>query len=207
MATLIKLNKTQLRAEQSRLLELNKYLPVLQLKKERLQKEVSVAKELIEESLKRFEEEKAKIKAFTPLFKAKQAFELFRLIEIESVETSQDNIAGVEFPVLEKVHFKESSYSLFATPVWLDSASVLLQRVLIAKEEVYFAEEKKRCLEQELQEVSIRVNLFEKILIPRAQQNIRKIKIFLGDQQLGAIAQAKFAKMKIEAKEEMAKEG
>ncbi|EKE08245.1 MAG: V-type ATP synthase, subunit D [uncultured bacterium] len=59
------------------------------------------------------------------------------------------------------------------------------------------AEEKKRSLEKELREVSIRVNLFEKVLIPRAQENIKKIKIFLGDQQLSAVAQAKVAKKKI----------
>ncbi|HEY5259666.1 MAG TPA: V-type ATP synthase subunit D, partial [Rhabdochlamydiaceae bacterium] len=50
---------------------------------------------------------------------------------------------------------------------------------------------------KELRDVSIRVNLFEKILIPRAQGNIRKIKIFLGDQQLAAVCQAKVAKQKI----------
>jgi V/A-type H+-transporting ATPase subunit D len=41
------------------------------------------------------------------------------------------------------------------------------------------------------------VNLFEKILIPRAQQNIKKIKIFLGDQLLAAVCQAKVSKQKI----------
>jgi V/A-type H+-transporting ATPase subunit D len=48
--------------------------------------------------------------------------------------------------------------------------------------------------------VSIRVNLFEKVLIPRAQENIKKIRIFLGDQQLSAVAQAKVAKLKIKAR-------
>ena len=46
--------------------------------------------------------------------------------------------------------------------------------------------------------MSIRVNLFEKILIPRALRNIKKIKVFLGDQQLAAVSQAKVAKAKIE---------
>jgi V/A-type H+/Na+-transporting ATPase subunit D len=46
--------------------------------------------------------------------------------------------------------------------------------------------------------VSIRLNLFEKVLIPRAQKNIKKIKIFLGDQELAAVCQAKVAKRKIE---------
>ena len=59
------------------------------------------------------------------------------------------------------------------------------------------AHEKKKALEDEFREVSIRVNLFEKILIPRALRNIKKIKVFLGDQQLAAVSQAKVAKRKI----------
>ena len=62
------------------------------------------------------------------------------------------------------------------------------------RSKVMKAAEKKAALEKELREVSIRVNLFEKILIPRALSNIKKIKVFLGDQQLAAVSQAKVAK-------------
>ena len=61
-------------------------------------------------------------------------------------------------------------------------------------------EEKKRSLEKELRDVSIRVNLFEKVLIPRCREAVKKIKVFLGDQELAAVAQAKVAKQKIEEK-------
>jgi len=74
------------------------------------------------------------------------------------------------------------------------------------KVQVLIAEEKKQALEKELREVSIRVNLFEKILIPRAIDNIKKIKVFLGDQQLGAVSQAKVAKGKIITKKAALKE-
>lgn len=73
----------------------------------------------------------------------------------------------------------------------------LLRELATAKEKANIAEEKKRALEKELREVSIRVNLFEKVLIPRAMENIKKIRIFLGDQQLAGVAQAKVAKRKI----------
>ena len=69
--------------------------------------------------------------------------------------------------------------------------------MITARERVQVAKQKKQVLERELKEVSIRVNLFEKILIPRARGNIRKIKIFLNDQQLAAVSQAKIAKKKI----------
>jgi V/A-type H+-transporting ATPase subunit D len=63
---------------------------------------------------------------------------------------------------------------------------------------IEIAKEKKAALEKELREVSIRVNLFEKVLIPRALKNIKKIKVFLGDQELAAVSQGKVAKRKIE---------
>ena len=72
-----------------------------------------------------------------------------------------------------------------------------LQSLLVAQAKIEVVKEKKQILEKELREVSIRVNLFEKILIPRTKSNIKKIKVFLGDQELASVAQAKVAKAKI----------
>ncbi|MBU1147018.1 MAG: hypothetical protein KKD11_01570, partial [Candidatus Omnitrophica bacterium] len=49
-----------------------------------------------------------------------------------------------------------------------------------------------------------RVNLFEKIKIPACKENIRLIRIYLGDQQTNAVGRSKIAKKKIE---EMVLEG
>jgi V/A-type H+-transporting ATPase subunit D len=54
--------------------------------------------------------------------------------------------------------------------------------------------ERRIILEKELRDVTVKVNLFDKILIPRAEANIKKIKIALDDQQLAQIANAKKAK-------------
>ena len=43
---------------------------------------------------------------------------------------------------------------------------------------------------------SQRVNLFEKVKIPEAKENIRAINIFLGDQQTTGVARSKLAKGK-----------
>jgi V/A-type H+-transporting ATPase subunit D len=99
---------------------------------------------------------------------------------------------------LQQVVFREPEYFLFDTPVWTDRATEMLRDLVTAREKITIAKEKRRALEKELREVSIRVNLFEKILIPRSQTNIKKIKIFLGDQQLAAVAQAKVAKRKLQ---------
>jgi V/A-type H+-transporting ATPase subunit D len=117
--------------------------------------------------------------------------------EILHVKKTYENIAGVEIPIFQEVVFKEPDYFLFDTPVWTEKAMEKVRDFVTAKEKVKVAQEKKEALEKELREVSIRVNLFEKVLIPRALENIKKIRIFLGDLQLSAVAQAKVAKRKI----------
>jgi V/A-type H+-transporting ATPase subunit D len=97
---------------------------------------------------------------------------------------------------------------LFDTPLWYESALEAVKKLIVIREKEKIAQDKKKALEKELREVSIRVNLFEKIMIPRAQDNIKKIKIFLGDLQLAAVSQAKVAKKKIELRNnQLAAEG
>ena len=49
-------------------------------------------------------------------------------------------------------------------------------------------------LTQELTTTSQRVNLFEKVKIPECRENIRIIRIHLGDEQTAAVARGKLAK-------------
>jgi V/A-type H+-transporting ATPase subunit D len=60
-------------------------------------------------------------------------------------------------------------------------------------------------LQAELKKVSQRVNLFEKIIIPETQENIRRIRIALGDAMTAAVARAKIAKAKLELREQKRK--
>ena len=64
----------------------------------------------------------------------------------------------------------------------------------------------KDCLDlllAELKKVMQRVNLFEKIKIPETQDNIRRIRIAVGDQMTAGVARAKIAKAKLVLKELM----
>jgi len=194
---MIKFTKTELRSQQHKLGQLQKYLPTLQLKKMLLQVEVNQAEAEIEQLKALFRSVEKRISAYAALFSDKNAFDLYPSVKVVEVVLQHENIAGVDTPIFEKVVFQENPYLLFDTPVWLDSGIAGLKELIVVREKIRVAEEKKKALEKELREVSIRVNLFEKILIPRAQQNIKKIKIFLGDQQLSAVCQAKVSKAKI----------
>ena len=59
--------------------------------------------------------------------------------------------------------------------------------------------EQRRLISEELRTTSQRVNLFEKVKIPECNENIRVIKIFLGDEQTAAVARGKMAKKRTNA--------
>jgi len=193
----IKFTKSELRAQQLKLGQLSRYLPTLQLKKAMLQTEVNSAHQEVEALTAKYHAEKEGIALFQSLLSMDSASDVFESLHILEVKKTYESIAGVDIPHYQEVVFKEASYLLFDKPLWLDDAITLLRKLLCARERVFVAQEKQRLLEQELREVSIRVNLFEKIMIPRIQANIKKIKVFLSDQQLAAVCQAKVAKRKI----------
>ena len=199
----IKLTKNELRNQQTRLTQFQRYLPTLQLKKAMLQFEVTLSHMEIARLREEMNLVRHQVDDFSPFLNEKVDVDLIRYADVLHVKKNYENIAGVEIPIFGQVVFREAEYSLFDTPVWAERATEIVRDLVTAKEKISVAEEKKRSLEKELREVSIRVNLFEKILIPRSQENIKKIRIFLGDQQLASVAQAKVAKKKIaENKEE-----
>jgi V/A-type H+/Na+-transporting ATPase subunit D len=193
----VKLTKTELRVQQVKLIQLQKYLPTLQLKKSMLQMEVLQAQAEIEDLSAQFKKKEGNIAVYAALFSDKFASDLFSSVKILEVKKKYENIAGVDIPFYEAIEFQPAEYPLYYTPVWLDAAIEGVKEFLTIRERIKVAREKKHALERELREVSIRVNLFEKIMIPRAVENIKKIKIFLGDQELAAVSQAKVSKRKI----------
>ena len=49
-------------------------------------------------------------------------------------------------------------------------------------------------VQEELHTTGQRVNLFEKVKIPECKENIRVIRIFIGDEQTAAVVRGKIAK-------------
>lgn len=196
----IKYTKNALRLQEQKLKQLQVYLPTLQLKKKLLQFEVMLCYSRLEELFRNFQRKRDEVDKFSSLMTGFDNGNILDFLEIEHVKKTYENIAGLEAPNFEKVIFKFNDYSLLDTPVWMDRALSTLRDLIDVKQNMNVEEERKRALLKELKEISIRVNLFEKILIPRTLHNIKNIKIFLGDQALAAVAQAKIAKKKIQRK-------
>lgn len=199
----IKLTKNELRDQQTKLAQLDKYLPTLQLKKAMLQAEVQETRQEIARLKQVYLQKREQVESYSDLFSTNVAIDLRQAVQIKHVSKRYENVAGVEVPYFEGVEFEEFTYALFETPPWVDPAIAALRALAELRAHIQVVEEQKIALEKELREVSIRVNLFEKILIPRAIGNIKKIKVFLGDQQLAAVCQAKVAKAKIEERKNL----
>jgi V/A-type H+-transporting ATPase subunit D len=195
----IKLTKNELRTQQTRLAQLRKYLPTLQLKKALLQLEVNEARQEIGKAEEFYNKVHEEVESYSLLLSDKTAIDPKHAADVTKVSKHYENIAGVEVPYFDSITFADFNYSLFETAPWVDQVVVGLRSLAEARERIVVAREKKTALEKELKDVSIKVNLFEKILIPQALGFIKKIKVFLGDQQLAAVARAKVAKNKIEA--------
>ncbi len=194
----VRLNKTELKRQKDLLKQRLEFLPVLELKKQQLQIVVDAMNPIIQKKSEEIEECIREMSEWYQFFTEDIGFNLNNLFKIKEVETSMENIAGVDVPNFERVQFIDYDYDLFLTPVWIDFAQKYLQKLVSLREEFKTLKKKKSLLSEELRQTTIRVNLFEKILIPQHKDNIKKIKIYLGDLEVAGISIAKIAKGKIE---------
>lgn len=199
----IKLNKTELKVQKNLLAQLTKYLPTLQLKKQQLQAEVENTKNIESSILAEIKKRKDFVSNWAVVLSQKLTINVYQMVEIEEIITETENIAGVDVRVFKDLKFKPFEYSFFIKPVWVDRAYEELRAIVVEREKLKIIRERMELLAEELRQTSIKVNLFEKRMIPQCKENIRKIKIFLGDQEVAAICNAKIAKGKLKKKDEM----
>jgi V/A-type H+-transporting ATPase subunit D len=188
----IKHTKNELKAQKEALRRFERFLPMLQLKKQQLQVEIHSITVAIEEKEQEAEAVHAGLDVWVQLLS--EPVDLKEFISLQDVQTRQGNIAGVAIPILEEVVLDRSQPDLFSTPSWLDDATDVLAHLIQLRVEVDILAEQRVRIEEELRITSQRVNLFEKVKIPECKENIRMIKIFLGDEQTAAVARGKIAK-------------
>jgi V/A-type H+-transporting ATPase subunit D len=192
----IKLTKGELKRQRDALAQYERFLPTLQLKKQQLQIEILHQQVLLEEK-KRFLESKLRSAQSWSRLLA-EGIDLSSFIRPQEIVSGVRNIAGVDLPVFEHVAYPGLDYDLFLMPLWLDLAIEALRVVVSLREEIKILQQGVDILRGELRITTQRVNLFEKVKIPEAEEAIRLIKIYLGDQMSNAVGRSKIAKRKIE---------
>lgn len=196
----VKLTKGELKRQRDGLRQFQRYLPTLQLKKQQLQMEILHWNALLEEKLRVENSKKLSILGWAELL-AEQGIPWDKWLVPETVVTTNKNIAGVDLLVFERIEFAYAEYDLFLIPPWVDSAIELLRELFGLRQEVEIIKRAIDTLKQELRIATQRVNLFEKVKIPDAEDAIRRIKIYIGDQMANAVGRCKIAKRKIEESE------
>ena len=192
----IKLTKNELKVQKDALKMYQRYLPTLTLKKQQLQSEIRI----IEAKAKAVKREKDELeKGFGSWIAVFSESDVFPegIITVSNIRKGKGNIAGVDIPTYEGADFSRGDYDLYETPLWVDIAANHMEKAISLDLEAEVLDEQVRLLSAELLSTSQRVNLFEKVKIPETQKNIKKISIYMADQQVSAVVRSKISKRKI----------
>lgn len=192
----IKLTKNELKVQKDALKMYRRYLPTLTLKKQQLQSEIRTIEAKAKAVRKSREDLEKGFRDWIAVFSEKDAFPE-GIIQVSNIRKGFGNIAGVEIPIYEGADFSRGEYDLYETPLWVDIAVRHMEKAISLDLEAEVLDEQVRLLTAELLATSQRVNLFEKVKIPETEENIRKISIYMADQQVSAVVRSKISKRKI----------
>ena len=195
----IKLTKNELKVQKDALKMYRRYLPTLTLKKQQLQAEIRTIEAKAVAVRKQREELEKGFDSWIAVFGEKEAFP-DGIITVSNIRKGYGNIAGVAIPTFEGADFGRGDYDLYETPLWVDIAANHMEKAMSLDLEAEVLDEQVRLLEAELLSTSQRVNLFEKVKIPETEENIKKISIYMADQQVSAVVRSKISKRKIAAR-------
>jgi len=193
----IKLTKNEQKKQKDSLKRFQRYLPTLMLKKQQLQAEIRLVDNHMAEMLALKEQREAGFKKWIAVFGEEGVFTK-DMLRVTKMLAGEGNVAGVAIPVFEGAEFEVSDYDIVKKPLWVDLAVDNMRKNLLLDLEMQCLQEQQRRLRKELQTTSQRVNLFEKIKIPEAKANIKKIAVYLGDQQTAAVVRGKISKRGME---------
>ena len=200
----IKLTKTELKAQTDALKRFQRFLPMLQLKKQQLQSEITGITAKADEVTAKEKAVREGLDRWVGLFATDESL-LAGLVKVRSVNTGTANIAGVAIPTFDSIETDVKEVDPWSTPAWVDDAVSTTTQILSLQCERAIFEEQRRLIAAELQQTSQRVNLFEKVKIPQCKEAIRVIKIALGDEQTAAVTRGKIAKSRVpETEQEVA---
>jgi V/A-type H+-transporting ATPase subunit D len=197
----IKLTKNELKKQKDNLKQFQRYLPTLQLKKQQLQSVIMKIRQELEQREAERVQMIGDLDDWVAVFAENEIFDeelrLDKLVQPDKVIVKEDNIAGVKIPTFEELTFKDINYNVDDYPLWVDTAVFKLREIARLDAIVSTLRKQVQLLEKELRTTSQRVNLFEKVKIPEAKENIRVIQVYLGDQQTAAVVRGKISKKKL----------
>lgn len=189
------LNKASLSQQIRQLKTFERYLPSLDLKRRQLMAERERERAAMERTRQASEELRRSVATQIPML-ANCEIDLSALVKVKEVRMGERNVVGLRLPRLESIEVQARQYGYMTKPHWVDRLVDKLTRMLELQVQLVVHERRETLLDEAVRKVTQRVNLFEKILIPRAKANIRQIRVYLGDAERAAVVRSKIAKRK-----------
>jgi V/A-type H+-transporting ATPase subunit D len=189
------LNKAELARQKAHLAQYRRYLPALDLKRRQLIAERNAARGALARLTEAAAAKAEEVGDAVPML-ADGEIGLDGLARVTGVRMGEENVVGVRLPALEGIDVAIAPYGWLARPHWVDRVALALVEALELEIAAQVAARRLALLEEGVRRITQRVNLFDKVLIPKAEAHIRRINIHLCDSERAAVVRAKFAKKK-----------
>lgn len=189
------LSKSTYLKEAKKLDNYQRFLPSLDLKRKQLVIEKKRQQKLLLELEQQLEAVMESASRGLPML-ANEELEFNNLVSIEAVSVTDENLMGIQLPKLQKLTLARQTYGYLVRPHWVDILITSLSEAVRLSIEVDIHRQRVDRLIYAVRKATQRVNLLEKILIPDTRSNMRKIQIFLSDNERAAVVRSKIAKRK-----------
>lgn len=194
----LSLNKNALKRQRDQLTMYRRFLPSLDLKRQQLlgaHKEAQAVVAKLEAEADRYQQS---LENLLPNLGGStiDPEQLIGLVSVRDVQLEEENIVGARVPVVRHVEVARAEYSPLTLPFWVDQLVDSLEKIVRLRIQMQVSVARLRILAAAARKITQRVNLFEKVLIPKAESNIRQIGIALADQERASVVRSKLAKQK-----------
>ena len=191
----IALSKSALQQQRNKLQLFQRFLPSLELKRQQLTAEYKKTLQVLAEAEQGADQASRSLTALLPIL-GSSSMKLSGLVRVQRVDVAEEDVLGLHLPALRDVEFVTAEYSLLATPFWMDALVTCLKEVVTYRIRLQVYRQRVTRMQGAVRRLAQRVNLFEKVLIPDAKQNVAHIQIFLSDIARAAVVTSKIAKAK-----------
>ena len=191
----LRLSKSSLAREQKNFKTFSRVLPSLDLKRQQVMAERAKAARSLKQTRQNIDALIQALGEKLPML-ANREVDLTDLVKLTDVELETENVVGTKLPKLKRIEVKVRRYAMMGKPHWVDQVAEALHDILEMRVLVQIEEERLNLLDQAVKTVTQRVNLFEKVLIPQAARNIKRIRIYLSDMETAAVVRSKMSKNK-----------
>ncbi|MCD6353351.1 MAG: V-type ATP synthase subunit D [Proteobacteria bacterium] len=193
MAERIKLNKVSLREQKLKRGMYERFLPALEARKNQFLMQLAVVRKVMKDKEAAMEKLLNEISSWSQLYND-MSKEISYFVSIKEIKSSIKNVAGLKVPQFHEVVFEDLPYSLFVTPYSFDEVILKTREAISLREELKMLKEQEKVLYAGFLKTSQRINLYEQRLIPECKEAIRKVTVYLQDQQAASVGVAKAAK-------------